>query len=236
MKTVDIYDSSISRYRLPVCLRMLVLVDIQRSMKHRTGRGRGIPYSVLRLAIGAVLILVAVYFGGGSRTHFQCYGFTVSGGNVHRKTSVHALEKGEGSGNNNDENDGIPLQQRRRVALNNMFRNPILAIILTARSSSSTTALALDMDAFESNILSKDTTNDLSPKLNDDEALCKYGAPGKAMGEACSRAKIQRKLPGKVDATGKVDRGDYLKCRYEYPIIGGEYVKTRVCKQSGEEW
>ncbi len=207
------------------------------------------PYSAWWLAAGAVAI-VAVFGGSPTITHFHCYGFAMSSGSgVHRtqsywiasipeRNSVHASETVDGSVNNNNENDtNQPQQQRRRVALNNMYRTSI-AIIMTTRSSSSssTTALALDMDAFESSILSKDTSTDLSPKLNDDEALCKYGAPGKAMGEACSRAKIQRKLPGKVDATGKVDRGDYIKCRYEYPIIGGEYVKTRVCKPSGEEW
>ena len=96
--------------------------------------------------------------------------------------------------------------------------------------SSLPTALALDFDAFESGEISKDSQT-LIPKLNDDEALCKYGAPGKAMGEACERAKIQRKLPGGVDITGKVDRGDYLVCKYEYP----DMVKTRVCKPA-KEW
>ena len=153
-----------------------------------------------------------------------------------RKNSVHASETVEGSVIINIENDTIQSQQRRRVALNKILRTSIAIVMTTCGITSSTTAQALDMDAFESSILSKDATTDLSPKLNDDEALCKYGAPGKAMGEACSRAKMQRKLPGKVDVTGKVDRGDYLKCRYEYPIIGGEYVKTRVCKPSGEEW
>jgi len=97
------------------------------------------------------------------------------------------------------------------------------------------TARALDYDAFESSIITKDSSK-FQPKLNDDEALCKYGAPGKAMGEACSRANIQRTLPGGVDVTGMVDRGEYLKCRYEYPIDKdtGEYVKTRVCRQSSE--
>jgi hypothetical protein len=94
---------------------------------------------------------------------------------------------------------------------------------------------ALDYDAFESSIINQDTTK-YQPQLNDDEALCKYGAPGKAMGEACARANIQRTLPGGVDVTGKVNRGEYLKCRYEYPIDAstGEYVKTRVCRPSSE--
>ena len=220
----------------------------------------------------AALTLVAVIVG--SPATFLCDGFvttvpsplvhrctTIIGGSVDNPTSnsiasyqkFHAIddEGGEGDYTTNslsidgvgNDDKGI-LLQRRRVALNNMFRNSIAIITMTSTLSltsstsiiSSTAALALDMDAFETNILSNDTTNDLSPTLNDDEALCKYGAPGKAMGEACSRAKMQRKLPGNVDVTGKVDRGDYLKCRYEYPIIDGQYVKTRVCKPSGEEW
>lgn len=207
----------------------------------------------------AALTLVAVIVG--SPATFLCDGFvttvpsplvhrctTIIGGSVDNPTSnsiasyqkFHAIDDDGGEGN---DDKGI-LLQRRRVALNNMFRNSIAIITMTSTLSltsstsiiSSTAALALDMDAFETNILSNDTTKDLSPTLNDDEALCKYGAPGKAMGEACSRAKMQRKLPGNVDVTGKVDRGDYLKCRYEYPIIDGQYVKTRVCKPSGEEW
>lgn len=208
-------------------------------------------------AIALPLVAVIV----GSPATFLCDGFvttvpsplvhrctTIIGGSVDNPTSnsiasyqkFHAIDDEGGEGN---DDKGI-LLQRRRVALNNMFRNSIAIITMTSTLSltsstsiiSSTAALALDMDAFETNILSNDTTKDLSPTLNDDEALCKYGAPGKAMGEACSRAKMQRKLPGNVDVTGKVDRGDYLKCRYEYPIIDGQYVKTRVCKPSGEEW
>jgi len=89
----------------------------------------------------------------------------------------------------------------------------------------------LDFDAFESSEITKDEKKSV-PILSDDEALCRYGAPGKAMGEACDRAGKKLNLPSFVDATGKVDRVDYLRCRYEYPILGGGYVKTRVCKPS----
>ena len=114
----------------------------------------------------------------------------------------------------------------RREVLNNIFRDITTAAITI---SSSTPVNALDFDAFEAAETTKDNQN-LLPKLNDDEALCKYGAPGKAMGEACERAKIQRKLPGDVSVTGKVDRGDYLVCKYEYP----DMVKTRVCKPAAD--
>lgn len=118
---------------------------------------------------------------------------------------------------------------QRRNVLNNIFRGAAAALAISTTQSAS----ALDFDAFESGEITKDSTP-FDSKLNEDEALCKYGAPGKSMGEACKRAKIDRKLPGGVDATGKVDRGDYLACHYEYPVIDNKYVKTRVCKPSGE--
>ena len=127
-------------------------------------------------------------------------------------------------------NDGNSTIERRGV-LNKILHGSMAAIVVTTNIAPP--AIALDFDAFESGEITKDSTS-LIPKLNDDEALCKYGAPGRAMGEACERAKMKRKLPGDVDPTGKVNRGDYLKCKYEYPIINGEYVKTRVCKPSGE--
>ena len=130
-----------------------------------------------------------------------------------------------------------PPPTRRRDVLDAGFRAAASFLVaVSATSSSSPNAavvLALDFDAFESSEITKDETKS-APILSDDEALCRYGAPGKAMGEACERAGKKPNLPSFVDATGKVDRGDYLKCRYEYPIVGGEYVKTRVCKPSGE--
>ena len=54
------------------------------------------------------------------------------------------------------------------------------------------------------------------------------------MGVACERAKMKPNLPSVVDASGKVDRGDYLKCKILYPVVDGEYVKTRVCKPSAD--
>ena len=129
-----------------------------------------------------------------------------------------------------------PPPPRRRDVLDAGFRAAASFLAVTATTTTSfppAVVLALDFDAFESSEITKDETKS-APVLSDDEALCKYGAPGKAMGEACERAGVKPNLPSFVDATGKVDRGDYLKCRYEYPIVGGEYVKTRVCKPSGE--
>lgn len=214
---------------------------------------RGMVLSAARLAAVALLLLAAVgcdgfitksssspvahhcrIGGSASRSVGDDRIILPSSSSIAAHRDIHSIEKGNGH-NNNCSDDGNQLKlHRRRDALNNILRNSIAMVTMISTISSITTAFALDMDAFESNILSKDATNDISPKLNDDEALCKYGAPGKAMGEACARANIQRKLPGDVDVSGKVDRGDYLKCRYEYPIIDGQYVKTRVCKPSGE--
>ena len=146
---------------------------------------------------------------------------------------------------NNNSNDNISFNGRYYIsssALQSTSRREVFNIALQRTSLVTTATIittsniffptkaanaALDYDAFESSIINQDTTK-YQPKLNDDEALCKYGAPGKAMGEACARANIQRTLPGGVDVTGKVNRGEYLKCRYEYPIDAstGEYVKN----------
>ncbi|KAL3763403.1 hypothetical protein ACHAWU_001976 [Discostella pseudostelligera] len=206
---------------------------------------RGMALSAAQLAVVALLLLAAAgcdgfititsRFGGSISISLDGDNIILpssSSSSIAAHRNFHSMGEEIGD-NNNYSDDGIQMHQRRD-ALNNMFRHSIAMVTLASTISTSTTAFALDMDEFESNILSKDTTNDISPKLNDDEALCKYGAPGKAMGEACARANIQRKLPGDVDVSGKVDRGDYLKCRYEYPIIGDKYVKTRVCKPSGE--
>lgn len=96
------------------------------------------------------------------------------------------------------------------------------------------TAAALDFDAFESSQISQDSTS-ANPDLSEDEALCKYGAPGKAMGEACKRANMKPRLPQNVSADGKADRGDYVKCVDQWSIVGDKYVKTRECK-SIKEW
>ena len=172
------------------------------------------------LIIGSILISATL-----------CVSFTATNKiQTRRSSSSHvlcnAINNGEGSSNL------IGGVSERREVLNNIIRGGIAttAAVAFTTISSLPAALALDFDAFESGEISKDSQT-LIPKLNDDEALCKYGAPGKAMGEACKRAKIDRKLPGDVDPTGKVDRGDYLVCKYEYP----DMVKTRVCKPS-KEW
>lgn len=187
-----------------------------------------------------VLLLVLTAMSGSTTC---CFGYS----NIDRSISRRRCHGGFTNINNSNDDDGInerynirsPKKTTRREVFNIALQRTLVTTTATTIITSSLvppkTARALDYDAFESSIITKDSSK-LQPKLNDDEALCKYGAPGKAMGEACSRANIQRTLPGGVDVTGKVDRGEYLKCRYEYPIDKdtGEYVKTRVCRPSSE--
>lgn len=166
----------------------------------------------------------------------SCAGFATNNSNNNRLPSSTTTSLHNTPGADHDDGSGSAIQ--RRNALANIFRSSTVSIAAAASALTTTvttpqTARALDFDAFESSLITKDSAVFI-PKLNDDEALCKYGAPGKAMGEACERAGVKRKLPGGVDATGKADRGDYLKCKFEFPVVNGEYVKTRVCKPSAE--
>jgi hypothetical protein len=70
----------------------------------------------------------------------------------------------------------------------------------------------LDIDAFMKKELDADGPK-VQAKLSDDEALCRFGAPSKEVGEACVRAGMSTKRPTGVDAFGKVDRGDYVRCK-----------------------
>jgi hypothetical protein len=107
------------------------------------------------------------------------------------------------------------------------------SMFLAATIIQPNTAAALDFDAFESSQISKDASS-ANPELSEDAALCKYGAPGKAMGEACKRANMKPRLPADVNPNGKADRGDYTKCVDQYNIVGDKYVKSRLCKPINE--
>lgn len=87
-------------------------------------------------------------------------------------------------------------------------------------------AFALDMDAFVNKELQSDAKKDMSK----DEGLCKYGAPGPERGAACERIGLKTGVvKNGVDAYGNIDRGDYARCKTEYPMIDGKYVKTVTC-------
>jgi len=104
---------------------------------------------------------------------------------------------------------------------------------------------ALDVDAFVNDQLAGETCNDrvdkkCKPKLSDDEALCRFGFPSKEVGEACQRAGLSTKRAGStqgLDASGKSDRGDYVRCKQFYANEGGPgtpYVKKTVCDDGRE--
>jgi len=90
--------------------------------------------------------------------------------------------------------------------------------------------LALDMDAFINSELIRDKNNcdpkidkKCVEKLSKDEAMCKYGQSGPARGEACVRARESKStvsIKSGLDPYGKVDRGDFVRCKAEYVLDG----------------
>mmetsp|Transcript_12150 Transcript_12150/g.18655 ORF Transcript_12150/g.18655 Transcript_12150/m.18655 type:complete len:145 (-) Transcript_12150:199-633(-) len=97
-------------------------------------------------------------------------------------------------------------------------------------------AVALDMDAFMQEELTSKECNDKVDKkcqrnLSADEALCRFGQPSPATGQACVRANVSPKRQGGVDAFGNIDRGDYVRCKPYY--VDGEngfLVKKFKCE------
>ena len=116
-------------------------------------------------------------------------------------------------------------------------RRSILAFsFMAATTIPPITAYALDIDAFVNQELSKDECDPRSSKkcvkkLTDDEALCKFGQPSKERGDACVRAGQSTKLTKNgVDAYGKVDRGNFTRCKQFYDLDEtGKYVKKTEC-------
>mmetsp|Transcript_982 Transcript_982/g.2531 ORF Transcript_982/g.2531 Transcript_982/m.2531 type:complete len:184 (+) Transcript_982:179-730(+) len=117
--------------------------------------------------------------------------------------------------------DSPPDATTRRAAL---WRIPsaftAIATAATATlavSSKPAPSVALDFDAFVSRELGTNNNGRVEPaKMSDDEALCKFGAPSKATGNACLRAGLSTKRPTGVDAFGSVDRGDFVRCKPNY--------------------
>mmetsp|Transcript_203 Transcript_203/g.338 ORF Transcript_203/g.338 Transcript_203/m.338 type:complete len:192 (+) Transcript_203:99-674(+) len=140
----------------------------------------------------------------------------------------------QASKNNFSEGDD-DISTSRRSILQKTLTTAASSLFLAANVAIThpTTATALDFDAFESSQISKDSSS-ANPELSEDAALCKYGAPGKAMGEACKRANMKPRLPADVRADGKVDRGDYTKCVDQWNIVDDKYVKSRLCKPISE--
>ena len=125
----------------------------------------------------------------------------------------------------------------RRLFLSTLATDSLLWTVVGTPQS----AGALDMDAFvakELALSNKDSNCDdrvdkkCQRKMSDDEALCRFGQPSQATGEACLRANMSTKRSSSVDAFGKVDRGDYLRCKAKYVDDGksNKLVKEWDCK------
>lgn len=116
----------------------------------------------------------------------------------------------------------------------NLLTLPFVAVGVTAGSAN-----ALDMDYFMNQELaapSSTASSAAKSKMSDDEALCKFGQPSKGRGDACVRAGMSTKLKkGGVDAYGNVDRGDFVRCSFQYvedpnSPNKGFLKKVSVCK------
>ena len=134
--------------------------------------------------------------------------------------------------------DAWSQSSSRRLFLSTLATDSIL---LTVVGSCQQSAGALDMDAFvakELALSNNDSDCDdrvdkkCQRKMSDDEALCRFGQPSQATGEACLRANMSTKRSSTVDAFGKVDRGDYLRCKAKYVDDGksNKLVKEWDCK------
>lgn len=111
------------------------------------------------------------------------------------------------------------------------------SFLLTLPCIATSPVWALDVDAFITAELSKDDCDPSSKKcipkakLTEDQALCQFGQPSKDRGDACVRAGMSTQLKrGGVDAYGKLDRGDYIRCKQFYELENGKYVKKTECK------
>lgn len=120
-----------------------------------------------------------------------------------------------------------------RAYSSNLSRRSFLVAPLIAAP---TAAMALDMDAFMNKELESTTCDEAinkkcRPKLSDDEALCRFGSPSNRTGEACVRAGMSTAKTGGVDAFGKLDRGDYVRCKTVYEDDGGpKFTRKRRCE------
>ena len=124
------------------------------------------------------------------------------------------------------EPSGLPssiLPSRRNFVAAGIFPGVVMAFTPTKN-------LALDMEKFINSELTRDKNNcdpkidkKCVEKLSKDEAMCKYGQSGPARGEACVRARESKStvsIKSGLDPYGKVDRGDFVRCKAEYVLDG----------------
>lgn len=122
----------------------------------------------------------------------------------------------------------IAYSHRRRLMISLPF------VTAASHAQPISTVNALDVDGF----IERELTNDSKERkrnLKADEALCKYGQPGKDRGDACVRAGIPikdvyGKKNGTVNAYGEVDRGSYVRCQQFYELEEEGYVKKTYCE------
>lgn len=113
-------------------------------------------------------------------------------------------------------------------------RRSVFGIPFVIAGAAPTASMALDIDAFmqkelDTGTCSESTDKKCQPKLTEDQALCRFGQPSKKTGEACLRAGMSTARPSGVDAFGKVDRGEFLRCKVKYIDDGKNYVKEWQC-------
>lgn len=111
-----------------------------------------------------------------------------------------------------------PVSTSRRLVVS---LAPAIIMAATLAVVDAPQASALDIDSFIQNELKSDACDDKTskkckPKLSEDEAMCRFGQPSPKTGEACLRAGLPTKRPSGVDAFGKVDRGDFVRCKANY--------------------
>lgn len=99
----------------------------------------------------------------------------------------------------------------------NTRRSTVLAfpafVMMAGMVSFSSPSVALDIDSFMARELDN---GKVTPKMSEDEALCRFGSPSKGTGNACLRAGLSTKRPTGVDAFGEVDRGSFVRCKPNY--------------------
>ncbi|CAJ1923524.1 unnamed protein product [Cylindrotheca closterium] len=100
--------------------------------------------------------------------------------------------------------------QGPEISRRSIFFAPI--VFATASMGTANNVHALDMDGFMNSELQKDSKPDQG--MSADEALCRFGSPSPETGKACVRAGMSPERKGKpVDAFGKIDRGEYVRCK-----------------------
>jgi hypothetical protein len=117
-------------------------------------------------------------------------------------------------------------------------RRSFLVTLPLVTGLSTPDANALDFDSFiqgelDATPCDEKTSKKCKPQMTKDQAMCRFGQPSPETGNACLRAGLPTTRPGGVDAFGKIDRGDYVRCKGIYvddPERKGMLMKQWVCQ------